>query len=84
MTLGRARLNIVVYETLNDGPPLLGVHVYDHSLTPVLNESFWAKFEMAALLVEALRTSSPKAKMMAVGCGIPAMNDSQPYWFSHG
>jgi hypothetical protein len=84
MTLGRSLLNIAEYETSNDASHSRGLHVYDHSLTPVLNESFCAKFEMVVLLTEALSVLSPKENMIAVGCGMPAMNDSQPYWLSQG
>jgi hypothetical protein len=40
MTFGLCLLKITAYETLNLVLPLSGLQVYDHSLTPVLNESF--------------------------------------------
>lgn len=85
MTLGRSLLNIVVYETSNVTLlELDGLHVYDHSPTPVLKERRWENFEMVVLLTEAFRALSPMAKINAVGCGMPAMKESQPYWLSHG
>lgn len=84
ITLGLFLLNIVVYDTSKEALVFNGLHLYDHSPTPVLKESRWEKFETVVLLTEAFRAVSPKAKMSAVGCGIPAMKDSQPYWLSHG
>jgi hypothetical protein len=84
MTLGRSLLYMVVYETSNEVLLPAGLHVYAHSATPVLKESFWEKFEMVVLMTEAVRALSPKAKIREVGCGMPAMNDSHPYWLSHG
>ena len=67
MTFGLSLLNIAAYETLNEAAQLVGLQVYDHSPTPVLNVNFEAKFEIVVLLTVASRKLSPKAKMIAVG-----------------
>ena len=84
MTFGLSLLKNVANETLNDVPLSVGVQVYDHSPTPVLKETLETKFEIVVLLTEESRTLSPNPNRIAVGCGIPLMNDSQPYWFNHG
>lgn len=55
ITFGRALLKIVEYVTLYEAQLLGGFHVYDHSPTPVLNESFCPKFDIVLLLTVASR-----------------------------
>jgi len=55
ITFGLALLKMVLNETSKVTLVLFGLQVYDHSLTPVLKESFWLKLEIESVLTLALR-----------------------------